>query len=86
MVGGWDTKNSHSYSVAIGVFNILAVLPFILVPNILRLTLTQKKLSRTGLNRFNVSPWNIVSESKQVEIPCAEVAVNKQGIREVEIC
>lgn len=46
----------------------------------------QKKLSRTGLNRFNISPWNIVSESKQVEIPCAEVAVNKQGIREVEIC
>lgn len=36
-----------------------------------------KMLSRTGLYRFNRSPWNIVSESKQVEIPCTEVAVNK---------
>lgn len=49
MVGGWDTKNSHNYSVAVGVFNSLAVLPFKLVPNILRLTLTKKNFREQDL-------------------------------------
>lgn len=49
MVGGWDTKNSHNYSVLVGDFNILALLPFKLVPNILRLTLTKKNCREQDL-------------------------------------
>lgn len=36
-------KNSQKYSVVVGVFNILAVVPFKLVLNILRLILTRQK-------------------------------------------